>query len=54
MTLTIQDLGALGELLGSVTVLATLVSRVCSRARRWGNVARVGFQLPGLSGQLWG
>ncbi len=26
MTLTIQDLGALGELLGSVAVLATLVS----------------------------
>ncbi len=25
MTLTIQDLGALGELLGSVAVLATLV-----------------------------
>ena len=37
MTLTIQDLGALGELLGSVAVLVTLVYLGADAAEHDGN-----------------
>ncbi len=42
MTLTIQDLGALGELLGSVAVLATLVYLALQTRQ---NTAAIGAQL---------
>ena len=42
MTLTIQDLGALGELLGSVAVLATLVYLALQTRQ---NAAAIGAQL---------
>ncbi len=42
MTLTIQDLGALGELLGSVAVLATLVYLTLQTRQ---NTAAIGAQL---------
>ncbi len=44
MTLTIQDLGALGELLGSVAVLATLVY-LAMQTRQ--NTMAIGAQLDG-------
>ncbi len=42
MTLTIQDLGAIGELLGSVAVLATLV---CLALQTRQNTMAIGAQL---------